>query len=160
MKTLFLGLFLFAIAMLYVKSKQGKSTTNLPKFFPKNPLSDPEQVLFHRLEAALPKHIVLAQVQLTQFISIKRGPLYKSWFNKISQKNVDFLVCAHDFSITAAIELDDRSHDSVKRKLDDTNKTTAINAAGIELVRWRVNALPSIEEIQARFDELSNNRQQ
>jgi hypothetical protein len=42
-------------------------------FYVKRLLSQPEQVLYHRLVKALPNHIVLAQVQLSRVIGVKKG---------------------------------------------------------------------------------------
>ena len=42
-------------------------------FYAKKPLTPPEQVLYHRLVSALPEHIVLAQVQLSRVLGVKRA---------------------------------------------------------------------------------------
>lgn len=40
-------------------------------FYAKKPLTAPEQVLYHRLVAALPGHIVLAQVQVCRVLGAR-----------------------------------------------------------------------------------------
>jgi hypothetical protein len=111
-------------------------------FYARKPLSHPEQVLYHRLVKALPEHIVLAQVQLSRALGIKRGANFHAWNNRINRMSFDFLVCAKDSSILAAIELDDRTHESPSRVLADTKKDKATAAAGIPLIRWKVKAIP------------------
>ncbi len=59
----------------------------------------------------LPELVVLAQVPLSRFLRVRKGRTWREWFNRISQKSVDFLICERDFRIVAAIELDDGSHD-------------------------------------------------
>jgi hypothetical protein len=54
----------------------------------------------------------------------------------------DFLVCAKDSTVLAAVELDDRTHESASRILADAKKDRATAAAGIPLIRWNVKAIP------------------
>src|SRR5262245_27505507 len=42
-------------------------------FYAKRPLTQVEQVLYHRLVKSLPEHIVLAQVQVSRVLGVKRG---------------------------------------------------------------------------------------
>jgi len=143
-----------AFFILVKRMRTPKSTpTGIPRFFEKSPLTDIEQVLYHRLTEALPDSFVLAQVQVSRIVGIHQGPLWQTWFNKISRKSVDFLICRSDFSIAAAIELDDSSHDHEQRRLADADKNTALNGAGIKIVRWRVKSLPSVDLIRAAFHE-------
>jgi len=41
-------------------------------FYATKPLSHPEQILYFRLIQALPEHVILAQVQLSRFLSVKK----------------------------------------------------------------------------------------
>jgi len=144
-----------AAFFVLVKRRRTAASTpaGVPSFFGKSPLTDVEQVLYHRLRDALPDSFVLAQIQVSQIVGVHQGPLWQTWFNKISRKSVDFLICRHDFSIVAAIELDESSHDHEQRRLADADKNTALNGAGIKVIRWRVKSLPSVELIRAAFHE-------
>jgi len=51
-------------------------------------------VLYFRLVRALPESVVLAQVQLSRFLGVKKGSDYQSWLNRINQMSADFVVCA------------------------------------------------------------------
>jgi hypothetical protein len=120
-------------------------------FESKPPLSHIEQVLYFRLAKALPECIVLAQVPLSSFLSVKSGNNFQAWNNRINRMSVDYLVCLKDATIVAAIELDDRMHerpDSIKR---DNKKNNVLRDANVNLIRWRASALPSEEEIRAAF---------
>lgn len=114
-------------------------------------LTDPEQVLFHRLRQAFPEHLVFAQVSLNQVISVAPKVSDKrartSLFNKINGKSLDFLICGPDSAPLLAIELDDSSHDRKDRRKADQQKTEALESAELRLVRMNVKALPSTPEL-------------
>lgn len=115
-------------------------------------LTEREQVLFHRLRKALPEYIVLAQVQLSQMITVRtRVESRQAWLNKIAQKSVDFVVCNHDLSVLAVIELDDGSHDTQTQIKRDRDKDKALKHAGVRIIRTR--EIPSVESIRKSFGQ-------
>jgi len=120
-------------------------------FYAKKPLSQPEQVLYHRLVAALPDCIVLAQVQLSRVLGVKKGGNFHEWNNRINRMSLDFLICHKDSSIVAAVELDDKTHEKASRAKADAKKEKALSAAGVALVRWNVNAMPDENAIKQTF---------
>jgi hypothetical protein len=122
-------------------------------YYAKRPMSRPEQVLYHRLTAALPDHIVLAQVQVSRILGVKRGFNFQVWNNRINRMSYDFVVCSSDSTVLAAIELDDSSHDSRARAVTDRKKEKATRDAGVRLLRWNVNALPDHAAIRTAVDE-------
>lgn len=61
-------------------------------FYAKKPLSQPEQVLYHRLIDALPECMFLAQVQLSRVLGVKKGFRFNEWNNRINRLSLDFLV--------------------------------------------------------------------
>jgi len=119
----------------------------------KRPLSQPEQVLYHRLVSALPEHIVLAQVQASRILGVKKGFNFSEWNNRINRLSYDFVVCAKDATVLAAIELDDKSHETTSRAQTDQKKEKATSAAGVRLIRWHVKSLPDHATIQAALSE-------
>ena len=135
--------------MLKNQGKTRKDDDGSWPFHAKKLLSQPEQVLYHRLVSALPDHVVLAQVQLSRVLGVKKGFKFHKWNNKISQMSLDFLVCQKDSSAVAAIELDDRTHTREVRQEADARKSRALAAAGIPLIRWQATALPDQGAIQA-----------
>jgi hypothetical protein len=124
------------------------STTEWP-FYAKRPLTNPEQVLYHRLVRALPEQIVLAQVQVSQVLGVKKGHNFHSWNNRINRLSYDFVICAKDATVMAAVELDDKTHERSDRKATDEKKNKATAAAGVRLVRWNVKALPDEAAIRS-----------
>jgi hypothetical protein len=137
-------------AVLKRRSSAGVGDTPWP-FYAKKPLSQPEQVLYHRLVAAMPECIVLAQVQLSRVLGVKKGFSFHEWNNRINRMSLDFLVCLKDSTVVAAVELDDKTHEKTSRVEADAKKEKALSAAGIVLVRWNVSALPDENAIRQAF---------
>lgn len=120
-------------------------------FYVKRPLSQPEQILYHRLIRALPEHIVLAQVQVSRVLGVKKGASFHEWNNRINRLSYDFVVCGKDAAVIAAVELDDKSHEALDRATTDEKKSRASADAGLRLVRWHVRSLPSEDVIRAEL---------
>jgi Protein of unknown function (DUF2726) len=156
LKTLFVVVLLLIATvalLLYFKKLgllEGKGTGPWP-FYVKKPLTQPEQVLYHRLVKALPEHIVLAQVQVSRVLGVKKGSNFNEWNNRINRLSYDFVVCGKDSTVLAAIELDDKTHESSRRKATDEKKNKATADAGLRLIRWNVKALPDESAIQAQL---------
>jgi hypothetical protein len=149
----FLVVAAFAAASAVRKRAEAEADDGTPwPFYPKRPLSQAEQELYHRLVAALPEHIVLAQVPLSRVIGVKKGFSARGWLNRINRMSFDFVVCLKDSTVMAAIELDDRSHES-DRVEADVKKSRAASSAGIRLVRWNVKGLPDSDDIRHAFQQ-------
>lgn len=86
--------------------------------------------------------MVLAQVQVSRVLGVKRGFKFPEWNNRINRMSYDFVICKKDGSVVAAIELDDKTHDAAKRAETDAKKQRATEAAGVRLVRWNVAKMP------------------
>jgi len=138
-------------AIALQKLKRSASSDEPWPFFSKKPLSDPEQVLYHRLVKALPECIVLAQVPLSRLLGVTKGANRVAWHNRISQKSVDFVVCLKDLTVVAVVELDDATHDRAVRKTADATKNKALASAGVNIVRWNVTSLPDETSIRTAF---------
>lgn len=109
-------------------------------------LSRPEQVLYGRLVRAFPGHVILAQVALSQLLTVARAEAEggaQSIANRFRQLVADFVVCAPDFSAVAVIELDDRSHHRNAQRERDQRKDQFLQAAGIKVIRVVVSDIPS-----------------
>ena len=143
---------LVAIILAIVKRRGTSDVSNVPwPFYAKKPLTQPEQILYHRLVAAMPQCIVLAQVQLSQVLGVQKGFNFREWNNRINRMSLDFIVCLKDSTIIAAVELDDKTHEKASRIEADAKKGKALSAAGIELIRWHVSALPDESAIRQAF---------
>lgn len=134
-------------AVLKAKAQDGAGDVVWP-FYAKKPLSQPEQILYFRLVQALPEHIILAQVQLSRLLGVKKGNNYQAWSNRINRMSADFVVCNKDSSIVAVIELDDATHQREDRQTADAKKDKALASADVRIVRWQAKSLPDIATIQ------------
>jgi hypothetical protein len=147
---------LLALVILKKRGLLGGAVGPWP-FYAKRPLSQPEQVLYHRLVKALPEHIVLAQVQVSRVLGVKKGFNFHEWNNRINRLSYDFVVCGKDSTVLAAIELDDKSHEAESRAETDKKKEKATSAANVQLIRWHVKSLPDHAAIQAAFAKPQSN---
>lgn len=157
-------LLILAVAVIAVqfflkaRHKVGEGNEAWP-FYARKPLSQPEQILYFRLVQALPDHIVLAQVQLSRLLGVKKGNNYQAWFNRINRMSADFVVCSKDSSIVAVIELDDATHQKEQRQSSDLKKDKALSTAGIRIVRWQAKSIPDTAAIQSILSPDNMNRQ-
>lgn len=119
-------------------------------------ITETEQMLFGRLREALPDYHIFSQVQLSQLVSIKKGHSFKLWFARISRMSVDFVITDKELNTIAAIELDDKSHYMDEdRHQTDAKKDKVLTAAGIRVIRWRCEIMPSVEQIKLTFPEFT-----
>lgn len=147
-------LILALVAVLPLLKKGGRLASGSSRpwpFYVKRPLTQPEQVLYHRLVKALPKHVILAQVQVSRVLGVRKGFRFNEWNNRINRLSYDFLICGKDSTVIAAIELDDKSHESAQRMDTDAKKSKATTDAGLRLVRWHVKSLPDEQMIRREF---------
>ena len=82
---------------------------------------------------------------------MKKGSNFNEWNNRINRLSYDFVVCGKDSTVLAAIELDDKTHESSRRSAADEKKNKAAADAGLRLIRWNVKALPDESAIQAQL---------
>ncbi len=78
---LFAVALLSTIAVLVLKKRPSPDIEHPWPFYAKKPLSEPEQVLYYRLVEAMPECMVLAQVQLSRILGVKKG--FNSLLSKI-----------------------------------------------------------------------------
>lgn len=152
MELIFILLVVFAVIVLLAFKNKKSTTDDKPwPYYAKKPLTQPEQILYHRLVSAMPECIILAQVQLSQVLGVKKGFKFNEWNNKINRMSLDYLVCLKDSTIVAAIELDEKSHEKQSRIEADKKKDKALSDAGITIIRWNVRDLPDEEKIRLSF---------
>jgi hypothetical protein len=98
-------LLVFAVLVVAIVGRLGLASARRGPwpFYLKKPLSQPEQVLYHRLVRALPEHIVLAQVQVSRVLGVKKGARFHEWNNRINRLSYDCIVCSKDSTVLAAI---------------------------------------------------------
>lgn len=150
----FIVIVISIIFLLKNKTQRTTEASELWPFYAKKPLTQPEQILYFRLIEALPAHIILAQVQLSRFLGVKKGNNYQSWTNRINRMSADFVICNKDSSIVAVVELDDNTHQKTSRQTADAKKNKALESAEIKIIRWQVKSIPDVATIKAAL--LSN----
>jgi very-short-patch-repair endonuclease len=74
------------------------------------------------------------------------------------QLSIDFLIINPDTSIVAAVELDDSTHASEKRRQADARKDHALKSGGVPLIRWNAKNLPDRTAILAAIPTVTEAR--
>jgi hypothetical protein len=148
--SLLIGIVAVALLLLATRLRRTPHPAHWP-FYAKRVLSSPEQVLYFRLVKSLPECVILAQVQLSRVLGVKKGFNFGQWNNRINRLSLDFVVCLKDSTVVAAIELDDASHNDPRRAEADGRKAAALEAAGVKLVRWSTGSLPDEAAIRLVF---------
>ncbi len=129
-----------------IQRRAGRSA----RFVSRRVLNAAEHVLHHRLQLALtPQFHILAHVSFASFIGAEGGTEAEKSFlrARARRKIADFVVCDHAFHPLCVIELDGKSR-GVER---DTVRDDIIRQAGIGLLRYNVQALPTPEQIRSDF---------
>jgi hypothetical protein len=136
------------VAFRLLNRKRRTSGSRWP-VYAKRLLGDREQVLYWRLTAAIPEHVVLAQVSLSQLLGVDKGSAERHTIsNRFRQLSADFVICDRMFKPVAVIELDGLSHDHPRRQAADLRKATALASAGVPLIRLNVAKIPNENELQ------------
>lgn len=140
-----------AVAVAMLKRRVSRSGDRWP-VYAKRVLGEREQVLYWRLAAAFPNHVVLAQVSLSQLLGVEKHTSNRQAIsNRYRQLTADFVICKRSFEPIGVIELDGLSHDHPRRQSADERKATALESAGIPLIRINVTTIPDEAELRKLF---------
>lgn len=117
-------------------------------------LSEAELAFFKILEQAVPEQQMIApKVRLGDVIGCSDADWNKGYGPKISAKHLDFVIAERSTSrILAAIELDDKSHNRPDRKERDSFINSALDAAGITLIRIPCAASYSLTDLRQALE--------
>ena len=112
-----------------------------------------ERAFLGVLDMAVPDgNRIFAKVRLADLIKVGGGlkaSLRQTAFNRISRKHVDFVLCrVDDIAITAAIELDDSSHNHSDRQDRDAFIDKAMASAGIPLIHFAAKRAYGVGEVR------------
>jgi len=126
---------------------------NLPYRASTSLLTPAEVSFYHVLRQALPDGLVLCpQVRLADVLFVTEMQRNFAYFSRISQKHIDLVVCdAQTLKPLVAIELDDGSHQSRKRRDRDEFVNKACAAAGLPLLRFAVQHAYQPAELRERI---------
>jgi very-short-patch-repair endonuclease len=94
-------------------------------------------------------------VRLADLIQVRPQTTdHLAWRNRILCKHIDFVLCDHDsMEIRLAVELDDRTHQRPKRQERDAFVDSALEAAGIPLLRVKAAGSYDVEHIRQAVEE-------
>jgi hypothetical protein len=148
---------LLLVVVAYLKfAKDPAEAGPLPEVGYKSvvPLTPAEQELYGRLVAALPECVVLPQVPFSRFMRPSTNgkvplPQYRALQDRLAQKSVDYLVCLKDFTVVAAIELDDATQEWERDEREQGD--LMLGLAGVNLVRLKISDMPTVEQLRTRF---------
>lgn len=152
LSVLLIVLAVIGIALFIALSKKEKeqSSTNAFEHTPNKerpracaPLTKHEQLMFFRLQEALPKLIVLSQVSFGALLTAQARGVR----NTFDRKRADFVICDKSFKVLAVVELDDSSHDG--REEQDANRDKLLTDAGYRVLRYR--SIPDVEQVAGDF---------
>lgn len=115
-------------------------------------LTLPERQAYDLMCKAMPSRLVLAQVPLARFISVPTRHSYSDWLTRVGRLTVDLVVCDKSSRVVAVVDIrtDGQSERSVRRH---ERMQQVLQAAGIRVLQWRAEALPSPAEVRALFRE-------
>ncbi len=117
-------------------------------------MTEAEGSFYQVLELALPadRYRLFGKVRVEDLISVKPGldrQAWQSFRNRIKSRHIDIVVVERKtFKPVWAVELDDKSHDSVKRRERDSFLDNAFQAAGLPLVRFKAKRSYTTADLQ------------
>ena len=120
-------------------------------------LSEAEKNFFRVLEQVVsPRCRVFAKVRLADLITPIGGhsrSASEQERRKLSGSHADFVLCdSATLNVLAVVELDDKTHASLQAGFRDAEKDSALERAGIEVVRFAARSSYAPEELRQRLD--------
>lgn len=115
-------------------------------------LTLPERQAYDLMRKALPNRLVLAQVPLARFISVPTRHSYSDWLTRVGRLTVDLVVCDKSSRVVTVVDI--RTAAQSERSLRRHERMAQVlQAAGIRVLQWNADALPSPSEVRALFRE-------
>jgi len=147
-----------AIVVIKLSQKQGIQQTEYPYRKLDVLFTPAERSFLGVLNQAVGKNAqIFGKVRVADVIAPKKGMPRSDWqkaFNKISGKHFDYLLCnTSDLSVLCAVELNDSSHNSKKRKDRDAFLECACQSANVPLVQISARSTYNINEIQQSLSD-------
>lgn len=118
-------------------SEQISIPAELPYSLNKSVFTYHESILFEILDEFCRKNnlVLLSKIRIADFVQPITKNNYYHWFNKISAKHVDFLICQpKTYSPILAIELDDYTHNYKSRKERDDFVNQVYSSVGLPIL--------------------------
>ncbi|MDO6611396.1 DUF2726 domain-containing protein [Shewanella sp. 1_MG-2023] len=107
--------------------------------------------------ACADQYRVFAKVRVADVLTPEKGLNRSNWqtaFNRISAKHFDYILCKPDtMEFVAAIELDDKSHNSKQAQKRDALINEACESAQLPLIRFPAKARYSVQEVKQVIEQ-------
>ncbi|MFA7281111.1 MAG: DUF2726 domain-containing protein [Sterolibacterium sp.] len=153
------------VIVIFKKSSILNSSDDATPYVKASALFTPaERSFFGALTLAAEKDFILfGKVRIADVLFVKNGvdrPARNKAFHRISSKHFDFVLCSPtDLSVLCAIELNDNSHNQVKRQERDAFVQRACEAACLPLITFQAKASYSVVEVASAIAAaLSSNK--
>lgn len=109
-------------------------------------LTTAERDAFDVLRAALPAHMILAQVSLQRFLKVPTRNSYAEWLRRVGQLSADLLVCDRHAQVIAVVEVQANAAPLSPRAQKRRDRLSRVlKAADIPVHVWLGTLLPSVE---------------
>lgn len=129
---LFFALLLLVLYAVWKTAQRRRQAAVAAPAALKKPLNPAQQILFARLQAALPSALIMVQPALGQLLALPDPHL--------AQTLVDFAVCRKDSSPIGVVLLDTQAqHPALEQ---------AVTQAGLKYAHFRSEPLPSEQELR------------
>ncbi len=98
------------------------------------------------------KYYVFPQIHLASLLEVKNSEKnWRSYFNKIIRKSVDFVICDKQYlKPLLVIELDDLTHYRYKRQDRDQFVNQALESVGLKCLHIRTSYSYNLEELKSQ----------
>ncbi len=145
----------------FLKRPQEKSAPKELPYRLRDDFLSPAEFSFYKVLSSLAgsRFTIQSKVRLADIFFVARPNENMSYFNRISQKHLDFLVCE---SVTMkplfGIELDDASHKRKNRQERDNFVENVFKVAGLSLLRFPVQREYNSRDIAAQIAPFINDK--
>ena len=112
-------------------------------------LTDPQRLLYLVLRAALPDHVVMANMRMIDLLEVPAGPEAVERDPRLSallHQRLDCVVCRNDLTPLAALGVYPASMPGAQQ---EQAKSDALRELGIRFLRFRADSLPRPAEMRA-----------
>lgn len=118
-----------------------------------SPLTENEKYFYNKLKEITDKYnlVIFPKLRLADIFETNNI----SDFNRIKAKHIDFTICNKDLKFLIFIELDDKTHEYKKNKINDEKKNFIFDSLNTNLVRIKNNNLnEKLVEIEKQISTL------
>lgn len=102
------------------------------------------------LRQALPGHLVLFQVPLSQFVRVSTRQSYAEWYRRAGRLRASFVVCDAQANVVAAVDLQ-LEKDSEREQARHGRLARVLRSMGLPVMQWHEGELPPVAEVRAAF---------